>query len=214
MNPIALKILNSLSKTDVWKWFVENYLDITLRTSGYPLFPIEDFFRIIDLAAADRDAVYCFGSSDYKTLGSLAVRKISNSQLSHAGFLMPDTYKTSAVFHIRTSGIHLEHLLSLLKEIDYLIVVRVALDSQRAKEAHRRMNDIITNKEKYHYDFSESLDNGQYQLYCSEMITSVLKDLIPMTPRVVLGKTVFLPDQVTELGKVIYSNHPQVKMAA
>ncbi len=117
------------------------------------------------------------------------------------------------MFHMMGDGPITEHALELLREIDYLAIVAVELSPQNYKEASRRIAYIMHNSENFFYDYSQRLDNEGNKLYCSEMIYAVLDGMVDdpdFEAREILGRKAFAPDQILKIGKVVYTNHPDL----
>lgn len=212
LDKIGVALLDKLSKTRSWEWFVKKYLSsYTLRWFGYPKFPMEDFFKIVD--TLDKEKVYCFVCSDYESLGSKVIRSITDSKFTHAGFIIPDGDRNTRCVHMRSSGLQVDHLLSLLREVDYIAIVDPAVSSY--KEAKIRIKDVLANPKEYSYDFEEKLDNNPYKMYCSELIYKVLMGICwspKFKPQVILGREVFLPDNIVDIGEVVYTNHAGLQL--
>lgn len=206
-------VLDELTKSPLWEWLVKNLGSFHFRTKGYPLFPIADFFKIVDMFTPN--CIYLFACSDYETVGSFITRFMTNDIFTHAGFITPgEGYNDVCAFHIRTTGITCTHLLSLLKEVDYLAVSKIQLTPEDYKLVTQKILDILKNKEQYQYDFEERLGNGNHKMYCSELIYTTLESTVKLKTEMTLGRESFLPDQAVKSGSIIYSNHPDLKAAA
>ena len=217
LDKIGEALLDKLSKTAFWEWFVKKYLSsYTLRFFGYPKFPMDDFFKIVD--KLDKNKIYCFVCSDYESLGSKVIRSISDSKFTHAGFILPGDDRSIRCVHMRSTGLHEDHLLSLLREVDYIGVVEPDIKCpEDYGEAKTRLKDIVAREKEYSYDFEERLDNGERKLYCSELVFEVLEDLCTsrnFKPETILGREVFLPDNIVDIGDVVYTNHEDLKAKA
>jgi len=212
LDKVGELLLDRLSKTAFWEWFVKKYLSsYTLRCFGYPTFPMEAFFTIVD--KLEKGKIYCFVCSDYESLGSKLIRTITDAKFTHAGFIIPGTDRTTRCVHMRSIGMQNEHPLSLLREVDYIAIVEPQMkDYQAAKD---RLEDILKNPSRYQYDFEERLDNGPYKWYCSEMIFTVLANLCTspnFKSETILGREVFLPDNIVDIGNVVYTNHAGLRV--
>lgn len=210
LDKIGNALLDKLSKTAFWEWFVKKYMSsYTLRNFGYPKFPMSDFFTIVD--KLDKDKIYCFVCSDYESLGSKIIRSISDSKFTHAGFILPGDDRSIRCVHMRSIGLQNDHLLSLLREVDYIAVVEPDIKCPEDHlEARDRLQAILNHESEYYYDFEERLDNGPRKLYCSELIFDVLGGLCTsrnFKPETILGREVFLPDNIVDIGDVVYTNH-------
>jgi len=214
LDKIGNALLDKLSKTAFWEWFVKKYMSsYTLRCFGYPKFPMEDFFTIVD--KLDKNKIYCFVCSDYESLGSKLIRTITDAQFTHAGFIIPGNDRTIRCVHMRSIGLQHDHLLSLLREVDYIAVIEPDIKCpEDHEEAMMRLQSILENEDEYSYDFEEKLDNGARKLYCSELIFRVLDDLCTsrnFKPETILGREVFLPDNIIGIGDVVYTNHAELR---
>jgi hypothetical protein len=70
----------------------------------------------------------------------------------------------------------------------------------------RSIKDLIK------YDYRISLGNGESELYCSEGTLFVLKGIyehVKLKPELIYGISVFPPSNVSKLGEVIFTNHPE-----
>lgn len=213
------KFLNWFLKTSFWK-AIGNFCAIcNLRFLGYPIFPIDDHFKIVDLM--DPEKYYVFLSTDTKTIASILIKtsvaftnKSSTYGLfSHAGLILPSGDRTTKVMHVNHAGFQYQSLLTLLKEIDYLAIVELPV-----KENSREIIDqsIKTLKEvEIEYDWELSLDNNAYHIYCSEMLYMLFKNVIDnpnFKPRLISGKLYFDPDILLKTGKIVYTNHPKLTL--
>jgi hypothetical protein len=209
LDSIGYALLDKLSKTDFWKWFVKNFMTgLTTRIYGYPQFPMEDFFKIVDLMKPD--CLYAFACSDYKSIGSSSIRAVSNSLFTHAGVILNAKDRDTKVIHMRSDGLNREHMLALLREVDYFAVIEIPLVGKQALDVVKsRIESTWMRRKDLVYDFEERLGNDQNKLYCSEYVLTLCGDLCVTKPKTmtVLGREVFAPDNILDIGKVVYSNH-------
>ena len=209
LDSIGYKLLDKLSKTALWEWIVKNCMSgLTTRIYGYPKFPMEDFFKIVDLMKPD--ALYAFACSDYKTIGSGSIRTISDALFTHSGFITNGKDRDTEVIHMRTTGLNREHMLALLREVDYFAVVEIPLLSgQMLNMVRRRIEESWLKRKELVYDYEERLGNDQNKLYCSEYVLTLCKDACTIAPKMstILGREIFAPDNILDIGRVVYSNH-------
>ena len=198
------KIFKWFSRTRVWLWFARNVMaHFTFRIMGYPSFPVEKFFDLVDLMRKSKNKIYCFASTDHASLASWLIRNATGGgQFSHAGLILPGTPRGTKVLHMMGAGVVEIHALSLLREIDYLAIVEVELTPEGYKQAYRKIQYIQNHKSKFEYDYQQELQNGGHKLYCSEMIYAVLDGLVDdpdFKARNLLGRKVFPPDRLAAL---------------
>ena len=209
LDSIGYKLLDKLSKTAFWEWFVKNCMSgLTTRIYGYPKFPMEDYFKIVD--AMKPDALYAFVCSDYKSIGSGSIRAVSDALFTHAGLIINGKDRDTKVIHMRTTGLNREHMIALLREVDYFAVVEIHLLSKQSLDLVKtRIESTWLKRQELIYDYEERLGNDQNRLYCSEYVLTLCKDVCSITPKMstVLGREVFAPDNILDIGKVVYSNH-------
>ncbi len=208
------KLLAWLVKTNIWRWFAGKYIGhFTLRTFGYPSFPMEDFFDIVDITNA-KNTVYGFVSTDTKSLSSMLIRRVtSNGKFSHAGLILPGAPREFMILHMLGKGLIHQHILGLLRQIDLLAVIAVELSPDNYKIYQDRLSNIMKHRDLFKYDYEQNLDNDERLLYCSELFFDLLDGLIDdpdFKTREIFGRKVFTPDQVAKIGKVIYTNHPNL----
>ena len=213
LDNIGYAILDRISKTAFWAWFTKTILSgATTRVWGYPKFPMTDFFKLVDLMQPGK--LYAFACSDYSSIGSEVIRGAdSDAIFTHGGMIENGGDRTTKVLHMRSIGMQLDHMLSLLREVDYFAVVEIDLKGESFVQiAQTRMDQAWQHKAQYTYDFEERLDNDPHKVYCSEFVLSICGDLCRIKPKTqtILGREVFAPDNILELGKVVYSNHEGV----
>ena len=212
LDRIGYAILDRLSKTAFWEWFTKYFLSgTTTRVYGYPKFPMKDFFKIVDLMVRGR--LYAFVCSDYLSVGSIAIRTVDDFIFTHAGMILNDGDRTTRVMHMRSDGLHLDHMLTLLREVDYFAVVEIPLNSPESLfVAMQRMNKMWENRDVLLYDFEERLGNDPNKVYCSEFVLNICGDICVEKPKtqIILGREVFAPDNILGIGSVIYTNHSDV----
>lgn len=207
-------MLGYLTRTAAWKKFAAHWLGgFTFRVFGHPKFPVEDFFTIVD--RMDPNELYAFVSSDYDSLASKMIRLVTGrgSHFTHGGLVLPAGHRTTRIAHMVRAGLVLEHLLNLLRGVDYFALVHIPLAPEAKTEAVQRLAHLIEKQAQIEYDYEQDLDNNNLELYCSELFYRLFDGLVTdpdMKPRTVLGRRAFAPDQILDVGCVIYSNHPEV----
>lgn len=211
------KFLNWFLTTKFWKVIGKFCATTNLRPFGYVQFPIDDYFKIIDLA--DKNNHYIFLSTDSRTISSilikasvlLATKDLNYGLFSHAGLILFDGDRHTKALHINYAGFQYQSLLAHLKEIDYLAVIKLPIKEGSEKLIQERIESIKDMAKKIEYDWEESLTNDHYLLYCSEMLYLIFKDLVDdpaFKPRLIAGKYYFDPDLLLKVGEIIYCNHP------
>ena len=144
------RFANWLGSTKAWKWFAEKYIGhMTFRMMGYPKFPMEDFFEIVN-AMGSKNSIYCFASSDHDSLASMMIRRVTRTgKMSHGGVIVPGGVRGTRILHMKGRGPADQHLLDILREIDYFAVIEVKLSPENYKTALSRLNYIKNHKEKH-----------------------------------------------------------------
>lgn len=206
------RALDWFDSTRFWKWFAAKYVGhMTFRLFGYPTFPMRDYFKIRELlATAPKGAVFTFASCDRESFAARLITIFTRGKFGHAGLILVDGFDDIKVVHMKGEGPVVWHLLDLLREIDYIAINQVDLDEDSLETAHSRIAWLMANMENIEYDYEQDLSNGT-KFYCSEATYFVLDGLCrdpDLAPRLIMGRPVFDPDQVTNVGKVIYTNHP------
>ena len=207
-------LLGWFSHTKFWKLFASKYLGyFTFRIMGYPKFPIEKYFEIVDLGEPDQ--LYGFACSDYESLAARAIKwSIEGvNYFTHAGILKLSTDRDSRIYHMKGEGLRIDNPLRVLKEIDYIAICRVPLKPEAYLEANKRLEELVLNKDQIEYDYAQEVDGNNRYLYCSELFYSVFDGLIDdpdFALQNVLGREAFVPDAVFKSGELIYTNHPEI----
>jgi hypothetical protein len=133
--------------------------------------------------------------------------------MSHAGVVIKGGDRDSKAFHMMNYGMIYEPLIEFLKRIDSFGLVEVKLTKDQYREAMRRVDCMIEEKEKYEYDFAQELGNGHYLQYCSEIILRLIGEYIEDEKgvRFVLGRNVFDARSVLSIGDLIYTNSKKLR---
>jgi hypothetical protein len=212
-------IINWFCATKLWEWLVDKPLALlNFRLKGYTEFPIEKYYEIVDLINADKESsklpsLYCFVSADKCTLGSFLIRKFTGAVYSHAGIIIPGTYKECTIKHMTSTGFHSDNMIELLKEVDLFSVIKYTFAAQQSYDlCMAKLGTIELNKPEY--DEELSLINNK--IYCSELVFTVLEkriiinpqgECIQLRPRLSFGKEVFTPDHVFEDATAVLFKH-------
>lgn len=195
-------------KTRIASLFGTSFLaHFTFRFSGYPTFPMIDFYKIIDAIKENGPGIYAFSSTDTKALAGKIIRAfVKGGKYSHSGLILADDYRETHILHMKGNGLNYDHLLSLLREVDYLTVVKLPVSD--LQKATRRIQDVLDHQDLITYDYETKLANGN-KLYCSELIHLVCNGLVDdpdFKESLIAGRKIFDPDAVIKSGNIIYSN--------
>ena len=169
------------SRTALWLWFSKNIVGkLNLRIWGYTKFPMEKYFEIVDkILDSEREApgIYCFVSCDPSAFSGWLIRNVTRSVTSHAGvFHSVVDYHECRINHMTSKGFLNDHFLSLLREVDYLGVVKYEFwDEETRDRAYERLAKLRMIAPTY--DFQQEL-SSKNKVYCSELIFLML-DKIP-----------------------------------
>ena len=212
-------LINLITSSAAWKWIVDTpFAKINFRMVSYTSFPIEKYYEIVDLINADVatstiPAIYCFVSTDRCTLGSWVIRKFTNAVYTHAGIIIPGTYKDCKIKHMTSTGFHSDNPIELLKEVDLFSVVKYCFPAKQSYDlAVSKLAEIELTKPEY----DEAITIGGNKLYCSELVFTVLNKRIVVTPlgecvqlrpRLSFGREVFTPDHVFEDATAVLFKH-------
>lgn len=201
------KFFSWFSRTKLWLWFARNIVGhLNFRLFGYPNFPMSKYQKIIDAIKRSEESgyfLYAFVSCDSKSLAAYLIRWVSQGYYSHAGIInypVPDQ-----IVHMRGDGVQQDLLLDLLKEIDNFAIVRYPISKENLDKANLRIKDVIDSQ--IPYDYQQEIDSNK--LYCSELVWTVGDDLVELSgfdPNTELGRQVFDPDRVYQLGQVIFEH--------
>lgn len=206
--------------TRAWRWIAGNIIaHFTFRVMGYTEFPMQDYFKMIDVigvsqAARNGRAIYAFSCSDHQSLASILIRLIAGrkgkGKYSHSGVILFGNDRTTQAMHMMGQGLVIEPLLNVLKRVDYFTLVEIALPQDGYERAQKRIAYIQNNQLGIRYDYAQTLNNGP-RIYCSELVYIILReaiDSINILSKPIWGRRVFDPDAVVRLGGIIYTNHP------
>lgn len=213
LNIILGKFLDWFLSTKIWIKIGKFCAITNIRPFGYVTFPIDDYFKILDLL--DPNYYYAFLSTDTKTLSSMMIKALiattgKKGLFSHGGLIVFNDYKDTKVMHVNHSGFQYQSMLSHLKEIDYLAVLKIPVKEEYKKIVEERIENIKSRSKDINYDWEERLDNDKNQIYCTEELYLIFKDLVSnFKPRKVANRDTFDPDHLLEIGlEVVYCNHP------
>ena len=213
--------LRWFSRTKLWLWFCKKVMANTnLRFWGYTTFPINKYFEIVKrMQESEKEApgIYAFACSDPKSFAGFVITEMLQAKTSHAGVFLPESIEdieNVRIFHMKSKGGVNWHFLELLKEIDYLAVVKYEFRSLTERdEAIRRLNQIMEDAPTY--DFQQELESKD-KIYCSELVYMIMKDLMflgqggtlrQVQSGVDFDRNTFEPDDVwMQATKIIYKN--------
>jgi len=222
------KFLNWFKTTSLWVRLARHTIaHFTFRLFGYPKFPIEKYFDIVDAMTLDPDALYSFVSADKSSLAWRLNHFITGAFWGHAGIVLFEGGKPTA-WHMKGNGLNGWHLLDILKECDNFALVKLPLHGADLTEAKRRL-EVLKNAPLVAYDYQleltpDVLDFLQLgapieegakplKIYCSELNYAICYGLIKdptwkgyWEPRVKVGMHVFEPDQVYAGGPVVFED--------
>jgi hypothetical protein len=188
-----------------------------IRPFGYLAFPIDDYFTIID--RLEPNQYYAFISTDSRTLSSLMikllVRTTHNQEgfFSHGGLVFLDGDRNTKAMHVNHAGFQYQSLLAHLKEVDYLAIVKIPVKPSSDETIQTRIEDLKNRAGQIKYDWEERLDNSVNEIYCTEMVYNVFKDVVDNSnfiPRQIANNYYFDPDVLLKVGEIIYCNHPKL----
>lgn len=200
-----MQIVDWFTSTRTWAWFCARILSpFNLRLFGYPSFPIERYFEMINVSRewlANNSGIILFVSRDRHALTTILLRQFGDATWPHIGVLCVDDYRSSRVVHMQAKGLINQHPLCLLRDIDDLLLVAIPLGKDAACLAQERIAQAIQNG--LPYDFSFSL--GGNRVYCSEFVFDVvLAKLTSVKPVIDAGRKVYQPAQALDVGTVIF----------
>jgi hypothetical protein len=132
---------------------------------------------------------------------------------SHGGVVFFDGDRNTKVMHVNHAGFQYQSLLAHLKEIDYLAIIRLPVKMGSEIVIKQRIDDLRNKADDIHYDWEEKLNNGPNELYCTEMVYNIFKDVVDnskFVPREIANNYYFDPDVLLQVGEIIYCNHPKL----
>jgi hypothetical protein len=193
---MLIRLLDKFMATKYWRWLASRVVGhLSFRLWGYPKLDIVEAYDYITRLFWDENTVYAFVTSDRKSLAGLLVKAVTGSWWMHAGLL----FNIRTVYEMKSNGLNKTHILNLLKEVDDFAIIKYQAPNaevdQRVLQLHASGN--------VQYDFLQKLNNGNH-IYCSELISLLLKDLVPLKYSNVHGRDVFSPFDVFKNGEVVY----------
>jgi hypothetical protein len=179
---------------------------------GEPKFEMADYHLLVDnIIMPEPNTIYTFATTDVSSIISTAIREVTGGNFNHAGLLTFDHNNRPMVVHMVGKGLVVQDLLEVLRDTDYLCINKLELTEDNYNIACERLDYLLMNRDIMEYDYSQLMDNGDHKFYCSEanfFVLDGLYDDVDLKPELIYGINVFSPDQVTKLGRIVYSNHP------
>ena len=215
------KILRIVARPALWFINTKGFVYLTEfigKFSVKPKFPMEDIHHLVNnvFGNSDTNSIYTFASTNTNHVMSWLIRKVTNdSRFSHAGLIIFDSEGWPFAVHMQPKGLVVEDLLSLLRHIDYICINEVKMSLENYETAVKRLNTLIDKSCELEYDFSQRMENGEDKFYCSEANYYVLEGLVDdvdLKTDLLYGISTFIPEQVTKVGDMVYSNHPDLKL--
>jgi len=209
------KFLDWFLATKLWAKIGMFCAKTTTRFQDYVSFPIDDYFKIVDMI--DPSNYYIFLTTDTKTLSATLIKTLVSTTgkkglFSHGGLILFDGYKNTKAMHVDHNGFQYQSLLSHLKEVDYLAVIKIPVKDENKEKVNNRIENLKERAKYIQYDWAEKLDNGENKIYCTEELYMIFKDLVDnpkFQPRQIANRLVFDPDSLLEMDlEIIYCNHP------
>jgi len=206
-----------ITSTQAWKLFASEILgDANIRFTGHPTFPMQEYFKIRDILNSQdlTSSVLVFSSRDKKSLSSQLIGAVTGNRdaMTHAGIIIFNGGDNISILHMRADGLVYGHMLDLLREIDEIVINRVDLEAKAKELADVRINYLLQNRTRIKYDYEFKMYNGD-KFSCSEAAFIVLDGLSSDTDlklKEVLGRKMFTPEQLADVGNVIYTNSKKV----
>jgi hypothetical protein len=211
------KIVAWFTRTRFWVWFAEKYIGhFTFRTMGYTKFPIERYFEMVDAIA--EPGFYAFVSTDVDSLASRLIRFTvgSGAKYSHGGLVFHGGDRHTSVMHMKAKGLKSDHLLRVCHEADYVTLVKVPVPEEKMGEVRRRIAEFVERRKQITYDYTQEMNDNDWNIYCSEFYYRIFNGIVDdpdIQPTVIAGRKVFDPNQIVRIGKVVFSNHPEVPVS-
>lgn len=207
-----MKIFNSFlqwfDETTFWHALSKNVIaHLTFRFDGYPGFDFDKWpalNQVIQDSLADTEHFYVWVLADRKSLSSILIRAVSKSDWSHAGIMFD-----SFAFHMKGKGLVKQGFLNLVHECDDFAVVKIPVTN--IDQARRKAVWYAQRVGQIHYDFEQELeqdaaDHEKKNIYCSELIYVILKELADLKLSEVAGRLAFSPDDVYKSGTIVFEH--------
>jgi len=210
------RITQWLMRTSIWEWSLKAMNSLEVKISGgKPKFPMSEYHRIAkDILVSEDCTIYTFATAEVSSPISMAIRKLTDGDFNHAGFLLADESGKHQAFHVTTEGLVIQDLLEVLRDADYICINKLKLEPENFAKALGRIEYIKSIGHFLSYDYAIHLENGDDKFYCSEATFYILDGLyddMDLQPQIIYGLEVFSPSRVTQLGDVVYTNHPSLK---
>ena len=219
-------MINKLQKwflnTRFWRWFAMYVMaHLKFRVWGYPKLDITFYENILDILDTHPESIFAFVGVDKYALSYKINRLVTGAKWSHAGIITHHNMKYPKILHMLGDGVHHDHLLTYLKEVDEFALIRLPIDSRDIWEVQDRINNIIKYRDSIDYDYPLEIENEtinlveseifdpskRYGIYCSELVflvgRGIVKDL-DFVEKWIYGKRVFEPDDVFNAGEVLF----------
>jgi hypothetical protein len=202
-------------QTKAWAKILIQIAKAEVRMSGgEPQFQMSDYHLLVDnIIKAEPNTIYTFATTDVSSIISTAIREVTGGNFNHAGLLIFDHNQRPLVVHMVGKGLVVDDLLEVLRDTDYICINKLELTQDNYDIACERLDYLLMNRDIIKYDYAQRMDNGEHSFYCSEanfFVLDGLYDDVDLKPELIYGINVFSPDQVTKIGKIVYSNHPDI----
>lgn len=196
-----------ITKTKFWDWFLSSPMaHFKLRLWDYPSFPMEEYHKICEILK--EPGHYAFVGSDTRSFSFLVNHMVTGAKWAHAGIIMckPDT--PPRLFHSIVTGVCTWDLLSYLREVDNFAIIKITFKDEASEaESIRRLNWYLANVMGLPYDNSFDLGDRK-AFYCSELVYALCEGLVDhphFEPDMISGMPFFAPDNVYEVGEVVFN---------
>src|SRR5690606_13497222 len=132
------KLLTWFLSTKLWVSLARHLVAyFTFRVFGYPKFPMQKYFEILDLMSKDPESLYAFVSADKDSLAWKLTNFLTKAQWGHAGFAEIENGHV-IIWHMKAKGLQKWHLLDLLRECDNFAIIKLGVSN--INEAKNRLN--------------------------------------------------------------------------
>lgn len=198
-------ILRWFDGTKLWHFLSKNIVaHFTFRWWRYNEFDWDRYPELRSiLEKPEPNCAYAFVCCDTLSLAGILIRNLAGSTWSHAGMIL----SADRIVEMKGKGMLIHHLLFPLSQTDNFAVVKFQLTEENYKKYLDRLDHISFFQPDFSYDFQQELDGSEMQLYCSELVYYLLKDLVEVKkPDHILGRFAFSPDSVYLSGKVIFEH--------
>lgn len=199
--------------TRFWEWSLKTINKLEYRISGGdPKFPMADYHKLAqDIVYKTQNTIYTFATADMSSPVSASIRRLTGGDFNHSGLILFDDNNHPLALHVTTKGFVIQDLLEVLRDADYLAINRLNLEPGNFEIAKQRIDFLKSISHLIKYDYAIHLENGDDKFYCSEasyFILDGLYDDIDLKPEIIYGVKVISPNRMTQVGEMIYTNHP------